>query len=79
MKNGAQVIVMAARTHTHPLPGNHDNPGLGRCSETAATRTTSRLDTRLADEAVKVLGVKSRTEAAGVALREIVSLQRPEA
>jgi Arc/MetJ family transcription regulator len=47
--------------------------------ETAATKTTIRLDTRLADEAVKVLGVKSRTEAAGVALREIVSLKRLEA
>jgi len=42
-----------------------------------ATKTTSiRLDTQLADEAVKVLGVKSRTEAVHVALREIVALKR---
>ena len=38
--------------------------------------TSIRLDTDLADEAVKVLGVKSRTEAVHVALREIVALQR---
>jgi len=42
----------------------------------AVTLTSIRLDTRLADEAVKVLGVKSRTEAVHVALREIVSLKR---
>lgn len=38
--------------------------------------TSIRLDTELADEAVKVLKVKSRTEAIHVALREIVALQR---
>jgi Arc/MetJ family transcription regulator len=38
--------------------------------------TSIRLDTQLADEAVKVLGAKSRTEAVHVALREIVALQR---
>ena len=42
----------------------------------AGTLTSIRLDIRLADEAVKVLGVKSRTEAVHVALREIVALQR---
>jgi Arc/MetJ family transcription regulator len=42
----------------------------------AGTLTSIRLDTRLADEAVKVLGVKSRTEAVHVALREIVALKR---
>jgi Arc/MetJ family transcription regulator len=31
---------------------------------------------KLADEAVRALGVKSRTEAVHVALREIVGLQR---
>lgn len=42
-----------------------------------AVRLTSiRLDTRLADEAAKVLRVKSRTEAVHVALREIVALNR---
>lgn len=40
------------------------------------TLTSIRLDTHLADEAVKVLGVKSRTEAVHVALKEIVALQR---
>jgi len=44
----------------------------------AAAKTSIRLDKRLADEAVKVLGVKSRTEAARLALREIVSLKRPK-
>ncbi len=42
----------------------------------AATLTSIRLDTQLADEAAKVLRVKSRTEAVHVALREIVALKR---
>ena len=42
----------------------------------STTMTSIRLDTQLADEAVKVLGVKSRTEAVHVALREIVALKR---
>ncbi len=42
-----------------------------------AVRITSiRLDTRLADEAAKILGVKSRTEAVHIALREVVALRR---
>jgi Arc/MetJ family transcription regulator len=40
------------------------------------TMTSIRLDTHLADEAARVLGVKSRTEAVHVALREIVALKR---
>jgi Arc/MetJ family transcription regulator len=42
----------------------------------AVTMTSIRLDTDLADQAVKVLGAKSRTEAVHVALREIVALAR---
>ena len=42
----------------------------------SVTMTSIRLDTDLADEAVRVLGVKSRTEAVHVALKEIVALQR---
>ena len=42
----------------------------------AATLTSMRLDTHLADEAAKVLGVKSRTEAVHLALREIVAVKR---
>jgi Arc/MetJ family transcription regulator len=42
----------------------------------AVTITSIRLDTRLADEAAKILGVKSRTEAVHIALREIVALKR---
>jgi Arc/MetJ family transcription regulator len=42
----------------------------------AVTMTSIRLDTQLADEAAKVLGVKSRTEAVHVALQEIVALKR---
>ena len=38
--------------------------------------TSIRLDIRLADEAKKLLGVKSRTEAVHVALRELVALKR---
>jgi len=36
------------------------------------TLTSIRLDTKLADDAVRALGVSSRTEAVHVALREIV-------
>jgi len=42
----------------------------------AVTLTSIRLDTKLADEAVRVLGVKSRTEAVHVALKEIIGLKR---
>jgi Arc/MetJ family transcription regulator len=42
----------------------------------AVTMTSIRLDTQLADEAAEVLGVKSRTEAIHVALREVVALKR---
>ena len=42
----------------------------------AGTRTSIRLDMKLADEAAKVLGVKTRTEAIHVALREIVAVER---
>jgi Arc/MetJ family transcription regulator len=42
----------------------------------AGTLTSIRLDTKLADEAVRVLGVKSRTEAVHVALKEAVGLRR---
>ena len=42
----------------------------------AVTMTSIRLDTDLADEAVKLLGAKSRTEAVHAALREIVALKR---
>jgi len=40
----------------------------------AVKLTSIRLDTKLADEAVRVLGAKSRTEAVHMALREIVKL-----
>jgi Arc/MetJ family transcription regulator len=42
----------------------------------AVTMTSIRLDTDLADEAVKVLKAKSRTDAIHIALREIVALKR---
>jgi Arc/MetJ family transcription regulator len=42
----------------------------------AVSMTSMRLDTDLADEAVKVLGAKSRTEAIHLALREVVALKR---
>jgi Arc/MetJ family transcription regulator len=41
----------------------------------SGTITSIRLDLKLADEAVKVLGAKSRTEAIHIALREIVALK----
>jgi Arc/MetJ family transcription regulator len=42
----------------------------------AVKMASIRLDTQLADEAVKILEVKSQTEAVHVALREIVGLRR---
>jgi Arc/MetJ family transcription regulator len=36
------------------------------------TLTSIRLDTKLADEAMRALGVKTRTEAVHMALQEIV-------
>ena len=42
----------------------------------AGTLTSIRLDTKLADAAARELGVKTRTEAVHVALREIVALKR---
>ena len=42
----------------------------------AATLTSIRLDTKLADEAAEALGVKSRTEAIHAALREVVARKR---
>jgi Arc/MetJ family transcription regulator len=38
--------------------------------------TSIRLDKKLADEAVRALGAKSRTEAVHLALKEIVGLKR---
>ncbi len=38
--------------------------------------TSIRLDKKLADEAAKALGVKTRTEAVHAALREVVALNR---
>jgi Arc/MetJ family transcription regulator len=40
----------------------------------AVKMTSIRLDAQLADEAAKILGVKSRTEAIHFALREIVAI-----
>lgn len=42
----------------------------------AGTLTSIRLDTNLADKAAKVLGVKTRTEAVHLALREVIALKR---
>ena len=42
----------------------------------ALRMTSIRLDTELADEAAKALGVKTRTEAVHLALREVVALKK---
>jgi len=47
-----------------------------KVSRMAVPITSIKLDVQLVDEAAKVLGVKSRTEAVHVALREIVALKR---
>ncbi|MBI5211811.1 MAG: type II toxin-antitoxin system VapB family antitoxin [Nitrospirae bacterium] len=43
---------------------------------TAIKMTSIRLDTKLADEAVRALGAKSRSEAVHIALREMVTLKK---
>lgn len=43
---------------------------------TAHKMTSIRLDTKLADQAMKVLHTKSRTEAVHMALREVVALEK---
>jgi Arc/MetJ family transcription regulator len=53
-----------------------DNVHIREKTGMALTMTSIRLDTNLADEAAKILGVKSRTEAIHVALSEIVALER---
>lgn len=42
----------------------------------AATLTSIRLDKKLADEVKAALGVKTRTEAVHIALKEIAALNR---
>jgi metal-responsive CopG/Arc/MetJ family transcriptional regulator len=54
------------------------NSQRNRGKKTPAAKISIRLNTRLADEAVSVLGAKSRSEAIRTALREIVSLKRPK-
>jgi Arc/MetJ family transcription regulator len=39
-------------------------------------KTSVRINARLVDEAVKIFGAKSRTEAVHMSLHEIVSLRR---
>jgi Arc/MetJ family transcription regulator len=48
----------------------------GEYMKTAVRMTSIRLDTKLADDAVKTLGAKSRSEAVHIALREIVALRK---
>jgi Arc/MetJ family transcription regulator len=43
--------------------------------KSAVRMTSIRLDTKLADDALKVLGAKSRTEAVHMALKEVVALK----
>ena len=38
--------------------------------------TSIRLDTKLADEAMRALGVKTRTEAVHLALKEVIGNQK---
>ncbi len=44
--------------------------------KTGVKMTTIRLDTKLADDAVKALGAKNRSDAVHIALKEIVALKK---
>jgi Arc/MetJ family transcription regulator len=56
------------------LPENGHNVYV-RDDQMAVKRSSIRLDADLVDEAAKILGAKSRTDAVDVALREIVALK----
>jgi Arc/MetJ family transcription regulator len=43
---------------------------------TSVRMTSIRLDTKLADDAVKALGARNRSEAVHMALKEVVALNR---
>lgn len=49
---------------------------MGGATSEAGKATSIRLNTKLADEAVRLMGVKSRTEAIHVALEEVVAARR---
>lgn len=44
--------------------------------KTSVRMTSIRLDTKLADDAVKVLGARNRSEAVHMALQEVVALKK---
>ncbi len=44
--------------------------------KTAIKMTTIRLDTKLADEAIKIFNAKNRSEVIHLALREIIALKK---
>jgi len=50
-------------------------PG-GKYMKAGVRMTSIRLDTKLADDAVKTLGARSRSEAVHIALREVVALRK---
>ena len=58
------------------MPTNRlDSVLMIEAGDMAVTTKSIRVDARLADKAVKLLGAKSRTEAVHIALREIVALR----
>ena len=44
--------------------------------KTSVRMTSIRLDTKLADDAVKALGARNRSEAVHLALKEVVALNK---
>ena len=44
--------------------------------KTSVKMTSIRLDTKLADDAVKALGARNRSEAVHMALKEVVALKK---
>jgi Arc/MetJ family transcription regulator len=50
---------------------------MGRLAmKTSVKMTSIRLDTKLADDAVKALGARNRSEAVHMALQEVVALKK---
>jgi len=48
----------------------------GKYMKAGVRMTSIRLDIKLADDAVKTLGAKSRSEAVHIALREVVAVRK---
>jgi Arc/MetJ family transcription regulator len=74
--SGLILQSIGSHAHLNALEANVKQCTSQGLSTVAVKITSIRLDALLADEAARILGAKSRTEAVHIALREIVALKR---